>query len=43
MPPTIPRARRSTSAAACELIALLRDSWTTWRFEAERFIEPAGM
>ena len=22
-----------------EVIALLRDSWTTWRFEAEEFIE----
>jgi ketosteroid isomerase-like protein len=22
-----------------ELIALLRDSWTEWRFEAERFID----
>jgi ketosteroid isomerase-like protein len=24
-----------------EVIALLRDSWTEWRFEAERFIEAA--
>ena len=22
-----------------EVIALLRDSWTSWRFEAERFID----
>jgi ketosteroid isomerase-like protein len=41
MPPDYPEGAQVNvgRTGMVRLIALLRDSWTTWRFEAERFID----
>ena len=41
MPPDYPEGAQVYvgRAGMVRLIALLRDSWTPWRFEAERFID----